>query len=338
MMKSRFFAFGLVYLLSLLMVTYAVDPAFGSTFRKLRVGEPVPSFQLKDIDGNDVTFTPDDGSVKIVAFISVEKNSKSRQLLKTLNEIHGEVAAEGVKIIAITSYEDNVENIRAFASENKLGFPVAVDAEQKVYGDWGLFVLPATAVIGGEGKLDFEYSSYDMEYRNIVGGKAKVMAGIMGEAEYEKIVNPEEEPEKSSEQKEAARLITLGKRLSSKKMHGKAAEKFKEAVDKDPDNLEARTLFAESLGKSGKVDEAISELRLVLEKNPNMRDAKIALGIALIEKGDYDGAVERLTSASMLNPKPQRAYYWLGNAYEKKGDLENAVKYYRKALKKVLGE
>jgi tetratricopeptide (TPR) repeat protein len=322
----------------MIMVSYTVDPAIGSTFRKLKEGEPVPSFALKDVDGNDVTFTPDDGSAKLVAFISVEKNAKSQKLLSTLNEIYEEVAAKGVKIVAVASYEDKVEDIKAFASEKKLKFPIAVDADQKVYGEWGLFVLPATAIVDGEGKLDFEYSSYDMEYKNIVGGKVKVMVGLMTAAEYEKIIHPEEEPEKTLEQKEASRLITLGKRLASKGMHQKASEKFKEAIDKDPENLTARTLYAESLGKAGKVDEAITELNAVLEKDPNMRDAKIALGIVLIEKGDYDGAVEKLTSASMLNPKPQRAYYWLGNAYEKKGDLESAVKYYRKALKKVLGE
>lgn len=330
--------FGLVFILSLSMIIGAVNTGYGSTFRKLHVGDVVPSFALKDIDGNDVTLTPDDGATKFVVFVSVEKNSKSRNLLVTLNEIYDEVSPKGVKVIAVASYEDKAEDIKAFVEEKGLKFPVVRDADQQVYGEWGLFVLPASAIVSGEGKLDFEYSSYDMEYKNTVGGKVKVAAGLMTEAEYEKIVNPVQEPEKSFEQKEASRFITLGKRLASKGMHDKAAEKFKEAVEKDPENLEARTLFAQSAGKAGRVDEAITELTSVLEKDPNFREAKIAMGIVLIEKGEYDGAVENLTSASMLNPKPERAYFWLGSAYEKKGDLENAVKYYRKALKKVLGE
>ncbi len=312
--------------------------AFGSTFRTQKVGESVPGFALKDMKGRDVAFTPADGRVKLVAFVSVAKNSKSKAMLGTLEKIYQEISQKGVGVYVVVSYEDRVEEVKAFLEEEKITLPVAFDSDRKVYGEWGLFVLPATAIVDGEGKLAFEHSSYDMEYENIVGGKVKVLAGAMTEADYEKLVRPDGEVQKSAGQMEAERLITLGKKLAAKGMHEKASQAFKEAIEKDPANLEARTLHAESAGKAGRVDEAMAELKAILEENPDLRDAKIALGIVLIEKGDYDGAVENLTSASMLNPRPQRAYYWLGNAYEKKGDLENAVKFYRKALKKVLGE
>ncbi|NIO16675.1 MAG: tetratricopeptide repeat protein [Deltaproteobacteria bacterium] len=338
MLKLKLSGLLLPSLAALVLLSCMGAAASGSTFRTQEVGEAVPGFALKDAEGRDVTFTPADGKVKLVAFVSVTKNSKSRKMLGTLDRIYQEVSRKGVGVYVVVSYEDRAEDVKAFLEEEKITLPLVFDSDRKVYGDWGLFVLPATAIVDGEGKLAFEHSSYDMEYENIVGGKVKVLAGAMTEADYEKLVRPGDEVQKSAGQTEAERLIILGKKLSSKGMHEKAAEKFMEAVDKDPENLEARTLYAESLGKSGKVDEAITELNLVLEKSPNMRDARIALGIVLIKKGDYDGAVENLTSASMLNPRPQRAYYWLGNAYEKKGDLENAVKFYRKALKRVLGE
>lgn len=312
-------------------------PGSGSAFRNLKEGAPAIAFTLPDVEGKEVAYAPDSGKVTVLSFVDLSQD-RSKEQIKDLVDLHAELASKGVDFLLVTKYTNTAEEAKKAAAEFGVRFPVLLDKDQKVYGDYGLFILPSTAVIGKDGKFAFEHSSHSRDFRDLVGGKVKVLAGLMTEDEYRKRITPVESAHKSKEQSEAERLLALGHTLRKQGMGSKATEKFAKAVELDPVSLDGRLSYGEALVAEKKYDEALAQFLKAKEISPDSREVKLGLGMVHLEKGETDKAIEEISGAALLNPKPQKAYYWLGIAYEKKGDLPNAVKYYRKAVEKLLHE
>lgn len=319
------------------MLFVATVPGTGAAFRNIKEGAAAIPIALKDADGNDVVYKPDSGKVTVLSFVKVSQD-RSRDQIRDLVALHEELGPKGVDFFLIASYTDTPEEVKKAVSDLGVKFPVAIDKEQKAYGDYGLYILPSTGVIGKDGKFAFEHASHGRDYKDAVGGRIKVLAGLMSEEDYKKLVTPVESAAKTKEENEAARLISLGNTLLKRGMPDKAAEKFAKAVELDPKNVAGRIAFGEALVAAKKPDEALVQFTKAAELDPQNKDAQLGIGAVHLEKGDPDKAIEILSKAAMLNPKPEKANFWLGAAYEKKGDLANAVKYYKKAVEKFLKE
>ncbi len=312
-------------------------PGGAAAFRNMKEGSPALPFTLKDFEGKDVQFKPDSGKVTVLSFVKLSQDRSIGQL-KDLVALHKELSGKGIDILVVASYGDTAAEAKKAISDLGIVFPILHDKDQKVYGDYGLFILPATGVIGKDGKFAFEHGSHGRDFIDVVGGKAKVLAGLMTPEEYTSLVTPVESVKKSKEEGEAERMISLGRTLLKRGMPDKAAERFGKAVELDPKNAAARIAYGESLVASKKYDEALVQFTKAKEIAPNDKDAALGIGTVHLEKGEVDKAIKEISEAAMLNPKPEKAYYWLGAAYEKKGDLPNAVKYYKKAIEKLIRE
>jgi len=321
----------------LLALFFSTVPGTGAAFRNMKEGSPALPFALKDFEGKDVAFKPDSGKITILSFVKLSQD-RSKEQLKDLVALHKELSPKGIEFLVVASYTDTAEEAKKAIAEFGVPFPIAQDKDQKVYGDYGLFILPASGIIGKDGKFVFEHSSHGRDFKDVVGGKAKVVAGLMTEDEYRKLITPVESVKKSKEESESERLISLGRTLLKRGMPDKAAERFGKAVEIDPKNPAARIAFGESLVASKKYDDALVQFTKARELAPNSKEAQLGIGTVHLEKGEADKAIREISDAAMLNPKPGKAYFWLGAAYEKKGDLPNAVKYYKKAVEKFIKE
>ena len=312
-------------------------PGGAAAFRNMKEGSPALPIALKDFDGKDVEFKPDSGKVTILSFVKLSQD-RSIDQLKDLVVLHKELSGKGIDVFVVASYGDTAAEAKKAITDLGISFPIVHDKDQKAYGDYGLFILPATGLIGKDGKFAFEHGSHGRDFRDVVGGKAKVLAGLMTEDDYKKLVAPVESVKKSKEEGEAERMISLGRALLKRGMPDKAAERFGKAVELDPKNVAARLAYGESLVASKKYDEALVKFTKAKEIAPSSKDAELGIGTVHLEKGELDKAITEISDAAMLNPKPEKAYFWLGTAYEKKGDLPNAVKYYKKAIEKIFKE
>jgi len=312
-------------------------PGGASAFRNMKEGSPALPIALKDFEGKDVAWKPDSGKVTVLSFVKLSQE-RSVDQLKDLVTLHKELSGKGVDILVVAFYGDTADSAKKTIAELGIPFPVLNDKDQKVYSDYGLYILPATGIIGKDGKFAFEHGGHGRDYRDVVGGKAKVLAGLMTDEDYRKLITPVESVKKSKEEGEADRLLSLGRTLLKRGMPDKAAERFAKAVELDPKNPVARLAYGESLVASKKPDEALVQFTKAKEIAPSSKEAALGIGTVHLEKGEVDKAIQVISDAAMLNPKPEKAYFWLGAAYEKKGDLPNAVKDYRKAVERSIKE
>ncbi len=333
-MSRHFFRYAL-FAVTLAAVLAPGTAVPGAAFRNLKEGQPAPPFTLKDAAGVDVVFKPDSGKVTVLSFVDLSQE-RSRDQLKDLAALQADLGAKGAEFLTVTKYTNTADEARKAASELGLKFPLLFDKDQKAYGEYGLFVLPATGVIGKDGKFLFDHSGHGRDFKDVVGGRIKVALGLLSEEDYKKLVTPVESAPKSREESEAERELALGRTLMKRGMPDKALEKFGKAVALDPKNLDGRIAYGESLVAAKKLDEALVQFQKAKELAPQNKDAQLGVGTVLLEKGETDKAIAEIQAAAMLNPKPAKAHYWLGAAYEKKGDLPNAVKFYKKALEKLI--
>ena len=113
--------------------------------------------------------------------------------------------------------------------------------------------------------------------------------------------------------------IELGYYYSRKKEYIKAADYFHQGLEKDPNNIECLTLYAQNLDFAGKNDEAISAYKNALLKNPEEKAIPFNLGLLLNKQANsiedpaarktlMEEAVVYFKSAYDLDPELKETY------------------------------
>jgi tetratricopeptide (TPR) repeat protein len=210
-----------------------------------------------------------------------------------------------------------------------------IDKDKKLYGDVGVAVTPAIAIVGKDGKL-LKEQPYVPLLAGILEVEVKVALGKMTREEADLSLKPEETPQVSAEEKEADKVYNLGLVLLERGMRDKAIEKFKQVLTIDPTYCKVRLQLGHLYLQDNKTDDAKAEFEYVLKCDPQSHEAKVGMGTVYGNQGDYDKAIELLESSLLLNPKVELAHYELGKVYEKKGQLDKAVENYKKALDRLL--
>ncbi|HTF30636.1 MAG TPA: tetratricopeptide repeat protein [Flavitalea sp.] len=105
---------------------------------------------------------------------------------------------------------------------------------------------------------------------------------------------------------------------------GKAQEFYGKVLQREPDNLEARTKMAMTYLTSSNPMQGIAMLREVLEKDPKNELALFNMGMLSIQSGQYDRAIERLKELVAINPSHIQGQLLLGLAFMNSGDKESA--------------
>ena len=129
-----------------------------------------------------------------------------------------------------------------------------------------------------------------------------------------------------------------------RKNYDVAADNYRKAIEKDPNNVIAANNLAWLYAVTGKgnLDEAVRLAQGVVQKNPNVAGFVDTLGWVYYKKSLHTAAVEQLRKAVSLNEAearsknvtPSAAYhYHLGMALKEKGDKEESRKELQTAIK-----
>ncbi|MDF1536908.1 MAG: tetratricopeptide repeat protein [bacterium] len=319
------FAMGLVF----------ATPVTGAAFRNLTKGGPVPDFTLKDLEGMDRTLSAEKGKVVVLGFVKPDQD-RSIKVLNALEEVSGTLLNDGVTVWVVSAKAEDPAAIKTLVEKMSLQYPILVDEDQKLYGEYGLFTFPVTAIIDQEGSFVFDYSSYSGDYTETIVNEARMLLGLISREELEKSSEKTEIVEKSKEEKEADRALQMGKVLLERGFGTKALPKFEQALALNPSLVEGRLLSGEIYLKEEQYDKAREQFEKVFEVEASSNEARIGMASVFIAEGKFDEAEEQLQKAIALNPDPTLALYRLGQIYEKKSDVQKAMETYRNALERVL--
>ena len=130
----------------------------------------------------------------------------------------------------------------------------------------------------------------------------------------------------------ARELLVRGRAAMARGDTTTAATRFREALELEPDLIEAREGLGLALYETGDLDGAVEELRILLRRRPDAVRARYALATALMAKQDWSSARLELENVLRRQPGMVPALYSLGLVRYALGDLNGAIDAYRQAL------
>ena len=113
-----------------------------------------------------------------------------------------------------------------------------------------------------------------------------------------------------------------------------AAEKeFKRSIELKPDYATAHEWYAiHYLTATGRLEEALQEMRKALELEPASLVMNTFMGATLYYAGRYDEAIDQCRRTIQMDPNFAVAHWHLGLAYEQKQVLDAATEEFKKAI------
>jgi tetratricopeptide (TPR) repeat protein len=329
MKKIKKFMVLIIFLLLFLIYipAYAISIPLGST---------APAFTLNSIDGDTISFSEYKNKVVILIYWRTDQE-RSILALKDGMDIYNRFKDKGVKVISLNAESNRIEAINKIIGDLGIGFPVLIDSDRQVYGDYGIRVYPTTIIIDRAGRLVYNIPGYTPIYKIALEGYIKHLLGEIDEAQLKQMILPYRE-QRDESVLDAERNYNLALRFTKARLINQAINAVKKSIEANPNIAKSHILLGFLYLEQKKADRATEEFNTALRLDPNSHDAKTGLGGALILKGDIEKAIEILNSATIANPYPQMTYYELARAYELKGERDKAIEMYKKATEKLIKE
>ncbi|AFM14547.1 tetratricopeptide repeat protein [Turneriella parva] len=136
---------------------------------------------------------------------------------------------------------------------------------------------------------------------------------------------------KKSSDGNAAAAIEAGKKAFAEKDYGAAEAQFRKALEKDPENADARYFLGRALEAQGKNEAAIAEYRRLLAQDPTHAKGNYYLGRLLYQAQKYAEAERHFAASVKSDGAFAPARYSQGLAQEKQGKTSEALASYQGA-------
>ncbi|HSR53254.1 MAG TPA: TlpA disulfide reductase family protein [Acidobacteriota bacterium] len=115
-------------------------------------GQEAPDFTLPKLEGGEVTLSDHSGKEIVILDFWATWCSPCRYVMPLLEETASEYASQGVVLYSINWGED-AETVRDFLQQEGFEAQVLLDLETEVGLDYEVTGLPATVVVGRDGKV-----------------------------------------------------------------------------------------------------------------------------------------------------------------------------------------
>lgn len=321
----------MVFMLSL-VIFLLFTPA--SSAISISHGGDAPGFTLSSVEGKTTSLNAFRGKAVVVIFWRTGQE-KSLLALEEAMEILNKYKGKDIQVLSIIQDSDSREEAPKIFSDKKIDYPLLVDKERQVYGEYGVRVFPTTVIIDRQGKLVYDIPGHPLTYKRKLKGYIQKALGEIDEGELNDAISPHKE-EKGKTSSESLRLYNQAMKFTESRMYDQAMNTARKSVHADPQMVKTHILLGFLYLEAEEQDKALTSFNRALELAPDSKDAKTGLGKALVLKGDIDKAIGILESAVVANPYPQMTYYELGMAYEMKGDKDKSKEMYKKAIEKTI--
>jgi peroxiredoxin len=299
----------------------------------LKVGDPVPDFEIGTIDGKNVSPDSLKGKIIILAFWRMDQDN-SKDVLSDLELLYREYQDRGVVVLAINADESSETEIKDFQTAHNLSYLFASDKGLTLYGRFGIIVLPSTLVIGPEGKLAHFQPIHGREFHSQLRAHLRFLLGEISSTQLEAELNPRKMPESSDARIKADRYLNLGLMLMDAGLLEKARDAFNTATETDPSLPEPHIYLAQIYSQEKDGKKTGEELGQALELLPKSKDNKLLQGISHASRGEDDLAMTFFQEVIKGNAEPPpEVYYQMGRIYERLNKPSEALESYQRTLK-----
>ena len=300
--------------------------------RNVKTGEQVPAFSVADLEGNALGNKTYQGKVLLLVFVRPDQE-KSLQTLKVAQRILSDNGDGKLAVLAVSSKPQAAEHLKRLAAENSFTYPLALDPERKMYGDFGLLVAPTTLLIDQSGTLRYGVAHIPPNYEDRLRVHLDQLLGRIS-AEQRDTLLAKMTKGKPTETDSSDRGLGLAQALIER-------GKFDQAIDiltklrSQKDSPHATVLLGNAYLELDKVEEAAKCLGSLADRDPAPEGLKLALARLELRRQNDGQAEKHLLDALKTSTRKGPVLYELGRLYERQGKLEQAVECYRTALEEI---
>jgi thiol-disulfide isomerase/thioredoxin len=116
-------------------------------------GGALPAFVLKDLDGVEHRLADFRGKVVLVNFWATWCGP-CRDEMPSIQELRSQLKGKPFAVLAI-NLDEPESRVRKFLAQWKVDLPVLLDPDRKVAREWNARILPATYIIGPDGRIRY---------------------------------------------------------------------------------------------------------------------------------------------------------------------------------------
>jgi thiol-disulfide isomerase/thioredoxin len=116
------------------------------------VGAPMPEYSAMWLDGSKFELASKRDKV-VLLNVWATWCGPCRYEIPELQAIHDRFAPQGFEVIGVSVDESGIEAVRQFVTEQKMTYPVALDAEGKLANILQTSVLPTSVIVDRSGRI-----------------------------------------------------------------------------------------------------------------------------------------------------------------------------------------
>ena len=166
-------------LVGVFVVAFALTScSSGAQIKALPIGSAVPSFTLKDFNGQEHTLASLKGKIVVLDFSSIEC-PYSRGTDPSWVELANQYGPKGVLFFGIDSHKSTTpDQLKQYATENKITFPVLKDVNNTYADAVGATRTPEVFILDKDQKLAYHGAFDDRKVPEKAGENAYVRKAL----------------------------------------------------------------------------------------------------------------------------------------------------------------
>ena len=116
------------------------------------VGDPMPAYHAKTLDGAPYDLASEKGNVVLVN-VWATWCGPCRYEIPELQKLYDHYGKRGFKVVGVSVDEGDAKDVRQFVAEQKMTYPVAVDPDGRIANLLQTMVLPTSVLLDRGGKI-----------------------------------------------------------------------------------------------------------------------------------------------------------------------------------------
>ena len=119
---------------------------------KADVGDVMPPYSATYVDGKAFDLASEKGRV-VLLNVWATWCAPCRYEIPELQALHEKYFRRGLTVIGVSVDSTGVDDVKQFVAENKMSYPIVLDADGRVARTLRTTVLPTSVIIGRDGRI-----------------------------------------------------------------------------------------------------------------------------------------------------------------------------------------